>query len=56
MPHSRWKTGRDQGLTEPEAVSEVRHKIRLAMELAAAYTTVARSSASPKPNSPTGRD
>ncbi|MBF6464968.1 helix-turn-helix domain-containing protein [Nocardia beijingensis] len=36
MPHSRWKTGRDQGLTEPEAVSEVRHEIRLAMELAAA--------------------
>ncbi|MET9027612.1 helix-turn-helix domain-containing protein [Nocardia sp. NPDC004168] len=36
MPHSRWQTGSDQGLTEPEAVSEVLHEIRLAMELAAA--------------------
>ncbi|MGK8520596.1 helix-turn-helix domain-containing protein [Nocardia asteroides] len=37
MPRSRWKSSESDSLTEPEAVSGMRHGIRLAMELAAVY-------------------
>ncbi|WP_433662240.1 helix-turn-helix domain-containing protein [Nocardia sp. CA-128927] len=36
MTHSRWTRRDDDGLNEPEAVTEVRQEIRLAMALAEA--------------------